>query len=452
MNIHEDRIAQFKTTSPIDSSVDPLQSDIPRLEHGRSLQLCNDRYGDAMLQSAVVRDVLLESGRVLPEARLSYTVYSTANISDLSKTDIVVLHPALTGTARARISMPEAGAQGDGWWTGCIGSGVNPETGHEYFLNTDQVTVLCFDHFGGRAATGFEAVATSARELALENATVTLRDGVRLTARLLQEEFGISRIRAAVGGSMGGGQALEWLFQDTVAVDKIFDISGCSNLDMIGRTFFEIQAAFLAENKQVSQKIELLADLVATERIQSPAERAVFQRAAAHVVARFQEYENGELCIPDSVEGSKLALVRQFGFLLFVSPGFFTLREGPQGDVCSWLDAQGSKFADRFDAPGLANLCTMIGRSPEMAPEKLLARLHGLESTELIRTGNFGDLLFPAEQQFAYNRELRLSLAAQGRFTEFYTSDARAGHDRFLSPAFAIDDAEFLRLKLHSKV
>jgi homoserine O-acetyltransferase len=294
------------------------------------------------------------------------------------------------------------------------------------------------------------AGATSAQELGSVRSEVSLADGVQLSARLLREEFGISKVHSVIGGSMGGGQALEWLFQDGVSVGKIFDISGCGYLDPLGRQFFELQERFLLEGSPVSQKIDLFADLIMEDRVFKGAEREVFQRGVDHVVNRFREFENGELFIPGSEEASKLALVRQFGFLLFVAPPFIQERE--DRGIGSWLDRQGEKFANRFDAAGLANLCAMIARSPQFQPQEIVDRLRTLETTQLIRTSNDGDLLFPQNQQLSYNRDIRFGMRDTQNFTEFYSGDRRTGHDRFLSPGFVSDDAEFLRLKLTGSV
>ena len=41
---------------------------------------------------------------------------------------------------------------------------------------------------------------------------VTVRDSVRLHAELVHSGLGVNSIKSVVGGSMGGMQALEWMF------------------------------------------------------------------------------------------------------------------------------------------------------------------------------------------------------------------------------------------------
>lgn len=420
-----------------------------------SLRIANLPSGDPLIQTAAVSNFTLESGSVLEEARIGFAVYATNLKAGENPADreIVVVHPALTGTARFKLTAPTAGSQGDGWGSSWAGSGINSETGRPYFFDTDRYTVIGLEHFGGRSieceAGGLGA--TAAKELGGDARQVSLKDGVRLAAQVFQEQFGISSVKAVLGGSMGGGQALEWLFQDRLSVGKIFDISGCGVLDTTAKQFFKLQAQFLREDLPISQNIRMLSEML-TESLPPQRRTEGFVSAVDHVVQRFSQFEKGVLADPADSEASKLFAVRQLGFLLFVTPEFFEAKREAGIDIGKWLDNQGARFARRFDSEGLACLCAMIANAEPLEAQTVVNRLRDLNSTQLIRSANMGDTLFPAEQQLTFNRDIRIPLADTSLFTEYYSRDLRNGHDRFFSSAFLKDDAEFLRLKLEDLV
>lgn len=67
--------------------------------------------------------------------------------------------------------------------------------------------VLCVDPIGNGLTT---SPSTSAHQPLLDFPRFTIRDMVRCQARLLTEEFGLSRLACVIGASMGGMQALQW--------------------------------------------------------------------------------------------------------------------------------------------------------------------------------------------------------------------------------------------------
>ncbi len=108
---------------------------------------------------------------------------------------------ALSGDAHA------AGHHGDpqrrGWWDTLIGPGKP--------LDTERYFVICPNLLGGCAgSTGPASVdPRSGRAYGLRFPLFTVRDLITVHRALL-ERLGISRLHAAVGGSLGGMQALQW--------------------------------------------------------------------------------------------------------------------------------------------------------------------------------------------------------------------------------------------------
>lgn len=131
---------------------------------------------------------VLESGEELYEVKLRATVYGKLN--DDKSNAILVFH-ALTGSSRI----------GD-WWNGLICDGCA--------LDTSRFAFVCVNYLGSSYGS------TSARTLKKRGAKggrselpfVTLRDIVRTNVMLL-EHLGIKKVRAVVGGSVGGMLALQ---------------------------------------------------------------------------------------------------------------------------------------------------------------------------------------------------------------------------------------------------
>ncbi|HXP37765.1 MAG TPA: alpha/beta fold hydrolase [Solirubrobacteraceae bacterium] len=140
----------------------------------------------------------LESGATLAPVEVAYETYGTL---DENAANAVFACHALSGDAHA------AGHHGDpsvrGWWDTIIGPG-RP-------LDTDRFFVICPNLLGGCAGTtGPSSIdARTSRAYGLRFPLLSVRDLVTVHRALLAH-LGIARLHAAVGGSLGGMQALQW--------------------------------------------------------------------------------------------------------------------------------------------------------------------------------------------------------------------------------------------------
>ena len=127
--------------------------------------------------------------------------YETYGTLDAEGTNAVVLCHALTGDAHA------AGHHGDparrGWWDTLVGPGKA--------VDTERHFVVCANLLGGcRGTTGPSSLDPATGEpYGLRFPLFTVRDLVTVQRALLAH-LGVRRVRAAVGGSLGGMQALQW--------------------------------------------------------------------------------------------------------------------------------------------------------------------------------------------------------------------------------------------------
>lgn len=145
------------------------------------------------------RPLLLESGAALHDVQVAYEEYGRP---DPDRPNTVFVCHALTGSSHvARHSADEPA----GWWEELVGPG-RP-------LDTGRLHVVCADVIGGCAGTtGPHSTGPAGRPFGADFPEVTVGDMVRVHRALL-ERLGVGELRAVVGGSLGGMQALEWLLR-----------------------------------------------------------------------------------------------------------------------------------------------------------------------------------------------------------------------------------------------
>ncbi len=139
------------------------------------------------------KPLALERGGTLAPVRVAFNTYGKLNAA---RDNAVVVCHALTGSSSV------GGASG--WWPDLVGPGR--------MLDTERDFVICSNVLGGCYGTTGPASPdpNSDRDYGPGFPEVTIHDMVRVQ-KALADRLGVSRLRAVVGGSMGGMQALEWL-------------------------------------------------------------------------------------------------------------------------------------------------------------------------------------------------------------------------------------------------
>ncbi len=143
------------------------------------------------------RPITLSNGTNLHHIPVAYQTYGTLNAE---KSNAILLCHALTGDQYAASGNPVTGKAG--WWHFMVGRGCP--------IDTDKYFVICSNVLGGCTGTyGSKYEPTPGEPLGLEFPIVTIKDMVTVQKRLV-EHFGIERLFAVIGGSMGGMQVLQW--------------------------------------------------------------------------------------------------------------------------------------------------------------------------------------------------------------------------------------------------
>ena len=357
--------------------------------------------------------VRLDCGRELHPVRVAYETYG--RLAPKRDNVILVCH-ALSGDAHAAGFSPEAAAQstrdgfgaddrdgtagkGLGWWDGMIGPGKA--------FDTDRYFVVSTNLLGGcRGTTGPASLdPASGKPYGSDFPVITVADMVR-TERALLDEFGIERLAAVAGGSLGGMQAFEWgiLFPDQI--DAVVAIASTHALHPQGMAWNAI---------------------------------------AREAIMRDPAWREGAYYGTGDVPNAGMGIARMIGHITYLSAvGLndkfgrrlqfaddirYTVTE-PEFEVESYLRHQADSFVKRFDANTYLytsraltyfDLARQYGRgSLSRALERMTAR------TLLIAFSS--DWLYPPSG----SQELEEALSGLGKPVELHVIDAPYGHDCFL--------------------
>ncbi len=255
--------------------------------------------------------LVLEAGATIAPVEIAYETYGELN-ADRSNA-IVVCH-ALTGDANA------AGHHGDpeqpGWWDTMIGPGKPVDT-ERYFVVSSNLLGGC------TGSTGPSSVdPATGRPYGLRFPQFTVRDLVEVQRRLLAH-LGVERLHGAIGGSLGGMQVLQW------AMDYP---------DEIGH------AALVCISARLS------------------AQNIAFSSVARAAIMRDEHFAGGDYYGTGLTPEVGLAVARMMAHITYVSEEALALKFGrnretpgdptfdPDFEVETYLDHQGAKFLERFDA------------------------------------------------------------------------------------------------------
>jgi homoserine O-acetyltransferase len=341
--------------------------------------------------------LMLESGRTLAQPTLHYAVYGKLNSA---RDNAVLICHALSGSARVA-----------DWWPEVFAPGALLSLEHDF--------VICINLLGscyGSTGPGSIDPATGL-VYGPDFPLVSIRDNVRAQASLL-DSLGIRRLRLVLGGSIGGMQALEWAIHDPHRVEKAA-IIGVAPLSAMGLALNHLQRQAIQNDPNW----------------------------------------DGGYYLPQRPPKQGLSLARQIGMLSYKSAALFEERFsrnpnrngedpwrldnhgggliGGRFDIAGYLDHQGERFNERFDANAyLAIMRTMDTWDPLNGyPEA--ASVYGRIRAHLIFIGISSDWLFPPQSV----REFAASIQKAGVNAEYREMISSHGHDAFLA-----EQAELIRL------
>lgn len=361
------------------------------------------REGDPVGERRFVQlgDVPLESGRVLPSARIAYEQWGT--LSPARDNAILILH-ALTGDSHV-IGPAGPAHPSAGWWPGIVGPGRA--------IDTDRWFVVAPNVLGGcQGSTGPASLAPDRAEWATRFPFLTIRDQVRAQLDFARQ-LGIERFAAVVGGSMGAMHVLEWAVTAPEAVERIAVLAApaASTADQIALNSVQIEA-IRADPAFRGGEFYDAPDGEGPSRGLALARRMAMlnYRTAAELNHRFERSWQSDL---DPLGGD----------------GRFAVE--------SYLDFHGNKFTRRFDANSYIVL-TQAMNSHDLGRGRggVDAALARVEATSLV-LGIDSDRYFPLSGQAEIAARLRHSMHGP----EPVLVSSEYGHDAFLIEDDAVGTA-----------
>ncbi|MBJ6122394.1 homoserine O-acetyltransferase MetX [Sphingomonas mollis] len=340
----------------------------------------------------------LDGGGMLSPVEIAYETYGT--LAPDGGNAILICH-ALTGDQHVASPHPRTGKPG--WWSRLVGEGKPIDPARDFVICSN-VLGSCMGSLGPSTIDP-----VTGRPWGMAFPVITIRDMVRAQALLL-DHLGVSVLRAVVGGSMGGMQALSWpaTFPDRVRAAVVIASTARHTAQNIA--FHEVgRQAVMADPKWRGGDY----------RDDPPAAGLSVARMAAHITylseAGLTEKFGRKLqARANGIEGAK-----SFGF-------------DADFQVESYLRHQGLSFVDRFDA----NSYLYITRAMDyfdLAEEHggLLANAFRATAARFCLVSFDTDWLYPTIE----SRHVVHALNAAGRAVSFVELHSPYGHDAFLLDA-----------------
>jgi homoserine O-acetyltransferase/O-succinyltransferase len=343
-------------------------------------------------RAGFLEPLILKAGKTLASYELVYETYGTLNAE---KSNAVLVCHALSGSHHV------AGHYADdpkkiGWWDNLIGPGKP--------IDTDRFFVIGVNNLGGcHGSTGPGSIdRATGQPYGAAFPLVTVEDWVISQARLM-DRLGIRKLAAAIGGSLGGMQALQWTL---------------SFPERIGH------AVVIAAAPRLS-----------TQNI-------AFNDVARQAIVSDPDFHGGNFYAHKTVPARGLKLARMLGHITYLSEDLLmekfgrVLKRDEYGfnyevefEIESYLRYQGDKFAQVFDANTYLLMTKALDYfDPAKEAGGDLAKALSPAVAGFFVASFKSDWRFPPER----SREIVKALVASRKAVTYAEIDAPHGHDAFL--------------------
>ncbi len=256
--------------------------------------------------------LVLASGAELGPVDVAYETYGVLNAD---RSNAVFICHALTGDAHA--AGMHVGARRPGWWDNLIGPGKP--------LDTNRFFVICANLLGGcQGTTGpLSSNPATGMPYGLDFPQLAMADFVSAHRALLRH-LGIDRLLAALGGSLGGMQVLQWALTYPDELANAVVVAASSRLTAQNIAFSAVARKAIMDDRDFRGGRY-------TEYDTNPDVGLAIARMMAHITYLSEDGLNEKF--GRSANGERH------------SPGF-----GVDFKIESYLDYQGQAFLERFDA------------------------------------------------------------------------------------------------------
>ncbi len=381
-------------------------SDKKAIEGDLQDQVLSEYHSDlgvTQTQTVKLPSMRTQSGYDLPEIELSY---QTLGKLTPSRDNAILICHALSGDAHVAGLHPKTGRPG--WWDFHVGPGKG--------IDTNQFFVICSNVIGGcSGSTGPTSInPLTGKPYATNFPPVTIRDMVAAQTRLI-DHLGIKTLFCAVGGSMGGMQAMAWATDYPDRIRTCVPIASCAAHTAMQIAFNEVgrQAIMTDPNWRGGYYDEQ----------NRPEHGLAVGRMVGHVTY-LSEYSMHQKF------GRKLQRPAKPEDLF---PEFFSVE--------SYLQHQGESFVKRFDPNSYLYVTKAVDRFDLLDGRPAREVLSKVKARFLVISFE-SDWLYSPEQ----SRELVKMLKRSNIPTTYINLDTPYGHDSFLirNPEFSRALGNFL--------
>ncbi|WMW24851.1 homoserine O-acetyltransferase [Methanolobus sediminis] len=334
-------------------------------------------------------ELVLDSGKKLKEVQIAYETYGKLNPD---KSNAILICHALTGDAHA--AGLHSGESKAGWWDTLIGPGK--------IIDTDKYFVICSNVLGGcKGSTGPSSInPETGKEYGTAFPFITIKDMVKAQKELV-DHFGIKKLFAIIGGSMGGTQVLQW---------------SVTYPDSVGK-----------------------AIVIASTARSSP-QQIAFSEVGRMAILSDPDWNNGDYYSGNApIHG--LALARMIGHITYLSDDSMHQKFGRKlqdkqdldynlgfdFQVESYLHYQGQSFTKRFDANSYLYITKALDYFDLTLNGSLIEGMKNARAKFLIVAVS-SDWLYPPYQ----SKEVVSALTANDIDVTYREIESNYGHDAFL--------------------
>lgn len=328
----------------------------------------------------------LRSGATLPEFELVYETYGQL---DAAASNAILVCHALSGSHHVAGHYADA-PKNIGWWDNIVGPG-RP-------LDTERFFIVGVNNLGGcHGSTGPRSInPATGRPWGRDFPLVTVEDWVTSQA-MLADRLGIAQWAAVIGGSLGGMQALQWAIQYPERLRHCLVIAAAPNLTAENIAFNEVARQAILSDPDYAQNLR-------------PRRGLRLARMLGHITY-----------LSDDQMAEKFGRRRRAGGGQF---GF-----GVEFEIESYLNYQGDKFADFFDADTYLRMTRALDYfDPAAAADSdLAAALKPAKADFLL-------IAFSSDWRFspARSREIVNALVKNRQNVSYAEIPSAHGHDSFL--------------------
>ncbi|HCG2963154.1 TPA: homoserine O-acetyltransferase [Corynebacterium striatum] len=338
-----------------------------------------------------IGDFTTEAGSSIEDVTIAYQRWGAFAGDPHGANNVVVIEHALTGDSNAA-----------DWWGDLIGPGKA--------LDTQQWCVIVTNALGGcQGSTGPCCPHPDGKAWGSRFPALSIRDLVEAEHKFLQE-LGFEHVHAVIGGSMGGARTLEWslLHPEFLSAACVIAVSARASAWQIGIQSAQISAI---------ERDPFWHGGDYYEYNKAPREGLAAARRIAHLTYRGEQEIDERFGVQAQRGENPLGPYRELNQRFAVN---------------SYLDYQGEKLTERFDAGSYVTLTEALNRHDVGRGRGGLNKALASSTVPTMVVGVDTDILYPYHQQEHISRNIG-NLLAMAKVV------SPIGHDAFLAESRQMD-------------